>query len=398
MPRKAATARLWLKPEQRDEHGNVTRVAHWVIKDGDHRASTGCGANDRRGAEQALVDYLKKKHIKQVNAGVRAPADIPVADVVSLYITDVVEQPRYSCPKDGKARFKRLLAFFGRDTLDQINGQRCRDYVAHRNGMPVARRELEDLRAAIIHHRKEGKCNAIVEIVLPERSPPRERWLTRSEAARLIRSAWRYREVQKGQKTDRASRQHIARFLVAALYTTRRKGAILDAALGPASGRSWIDLERGIYYGRKGANESKKRQPTIVVPPRLLAHLRRWKKNGQRNVIEYQFEAIGSIDKAFTQNVKVAGLGPDVTPHTTRHTGITWLAIEGVDPYEICRYAGITMEVFEEVYAHHHPDFMTGVHKGFTRHRDRNKNGGPLVDRYSATKREQYRSNVTKTP
>src|ERR1700686_4922572 len=59
----------------------------------------------------------------------------------------------------------------------------------------------------------------------------------------------------------------------------------------------------------------------------------------------------------------------ELSPHITKHTGITWLAIEGVDPYEICRYAGITMEVFEAVYAHHHPDFMTEVHRGFSRHR-----------------------------
>jgi hypothetical protein len=85
--------------------------------------------------------------------------------------------------------------------------------------------------------------------------------------------------------------------------------------------------------------------------------------------------------------VEDAGLGPDVTPHTTRHTGITWLAIEGVDPYEICRFAGITMEIFEAVYAHHHPAFMTGVHKGFNRHRYRHRN--------AATEREQTSANVT---
>ena len=50
----------------------------------------------------------------------------------------------------------------------------------------MARRELEDLRAAINHHRREGLCNAIVDVVLPPKSQLAERWLTRSEAARLI--------------------------------------------------------------------------------------------------------------------------------------------------------------------------------------------------------------------
>ena len=105
-------------------------------------------------------------------------------------------------------------------------------------------------------------------------------------------------------------------------------------------------------------------------------------------MVEFNGEPIGSIDKAFAANAALAGFSGDVVPHTIRHTGITWLAIEGVDPYEICRYAGITMEVFENVYAHHHPDFMRGVHKGFSRHRNRHRN--------DATEREQTSPKVTK--
>ena len=57
---------------------------------------------------------------------------------------------------------------------------------------------------------------------------------------------------------------------------------------------------------------------------------------------------------------------PDGTPkrivrHSLRHTGVTWLALAGVDPYEICKFAGLTMETFERVYSHHHPDFMSGI-------------------------------------
>jgi integrase len=64
------------------------------------------------------------------------------------------------------------------------------------------------------------------------------------------------------------------------------------------------------------------------VPPRLLAHLRRWRRLGQKNLIEFNGAPIGSIDKAFAANVDAAGLGADVVIHTLRHTAITWLAIE----------------------------------------------------------------------
>jgi integrase len=122
----------------------------------------------------------------------------------------------------------------------------------------------------------------------------------------------------------------------------------------------------------------------------LLAHLRRWRKNGQAYLIEFNGAPIGSIDKAFAANVDAVGLDADVVVHTTRHTAITWLAMGGVDPYEICRFAGITMEVFEDVYAHHHPDFMRGVERGYGAYRDRYR------DRNDATEHEQTAANVAK--
>src|SRR4029077_18713336 len=50
---------------------------------------------------------------------------------------------------------------------------------------------------------------------LPEPNPPRERWLTRSEAARLLWAARRS--------------QHMRRFILLGLYTGSRPGVILAA-------------------------------------------------------------------------------------------------------------------------------------------------------------------------
>ena len=387
MPRRAKGARLWLRKAQHDKSGKLTHAAVWIIKDGRYRESTGCSAEDYRQAEDQLADYIANKRLDNVRDGVRAPATIPVADVIALYSQDLVD--KQARPHETRRRLKTLIGYFGDKVLSDINGNLCRQYAQDRGHLVAARRELEDLRAAINHHRREGLCSAIVEIVLPPAPARRERWLTRQEAARLIRAAWRYREVQQGRPTGRRSRQHIARFLLVALYTTSRKQVVCSAALGPAAGRPWVDLERGVFYRRPvGERETNKRRLAITVPPSLLAHMRRWKRRGQKHVVEFNGEPISSIDKAFAANVRDAGFGPDVIPHTTRHSGITWLAIGGVDPYEICRYASITMETFEEVYAHHHPDFMTGIHKGFYRHRNRHRN--------AATDREQASSIVTK--
>ena len=386
MPRKADKPRLWLRPARYDAKGQLTHAANWIIKDCGRQFHTGCGASDDRGAEKALADYLAQKHAAGITTGIRSLAAIPIADVVTLYGRNVA--PKHARPHETGARLDQLLNYFGTMSLADISGELCRAYVRHRGSQAAARRELEQLRAAINHHHREGLCSVKVAIPMPARCEARERWLTRSEAARLIWSAWRYREVQKGHATGRRSRQHVARFIVAALYSARRKAALLTASLSSAEGRAWVDLERGVFYGRPSARRSKKRQPAIAVPPRLLAHMRRWQRNGQQFLIEFNGAPIGSIDKAFAANVDVAGLGAEVVIHTTRHTAITWLALAGVDPYEICRFAGITMEVFENVYAHHHPDFMKGVTAGFNRHRNRHRN--------NVNEREQTTPNVTK--
>jgi hypothetical protein len=75
----------------------------------------------------------------------------------------------------------------------------------------------------------------MIEVVLPPERPARERWLTRSEAARILWAAWRYREIQKGKRTDRRSRQHIAKFILVA----RGQGRMRRRPT--ANGRTWLD-------------------------------------------------------------------------------------------------------------------------------------------------------------
>jgi integrase len=233
----------------------------------------------------------------------------------------------------------------------------------------MARRELEDLRAAINHHRREGLCNAIVDVVLPQKPQARERWLTRSEAARLIWAAWRHREVQKEKPTDRRSRQHVARFILVGLYTGTRSAAICGAALTPTEGKGFADLDAGIFYRKgHGVAVTNKRQPTIRIPSRLLAHMRRWRDKGisRQGVVEYEGKPVASVKKAFARAVIEAGLA-DVSPHVLRHTAITWAMQGGADVYDASDFFGVTRELIERTYGHHHPDHQKGVADALTR-------------------------------
>jgi integrase len=362
MPQNSKGARLWLRPPWKDEK------SVWIIRDGSKRSSTGCGPGEREEAQRQYAEYLAEKY-RPPRTRARDPAAISVADVLSIYRSD--HASKISRPLELDQRLAALHGFFRAKTLADINGPECRAYAEHRGSASMARRELQDLRAAINHHRREGLCNAIIEIVLPEKSQSRERWLTRKEAAKMIRAAWRYREVQKGKETGRRSRRHIARFMLVALYTGTRSSAICGAALTSAIGRGHVDLEQGVFIRKAlGAKETKKRQPTIRLPERLLVHMRRWARLGisKSSVIEFGGEPVRSVRKAFANAASDAGLD-DVTPHILRHTAVTWAMQGGADLYDAADFFGMTVEVLERVYGHHHPNQHKGVGDALTRRR-----------------------------
>src|SRR5262249_36995659 len=56
----------------------------------------------------------------------------------------------------------------------------------------IARRRLEDLRAAVNAYHAEHVLNVVPKITLPVKADGRDRWLTRNEAARLIGAALGY--------------------------------------------------------------------------------------------------------------------------------------------------------------------------------------------------------------
>jgi integrase len=338
MPARSKGTRLYLRP------AGDKRAATWVILDGSKRVGTGLAPLEREAAEGRLAEYIAEKHRPDRERGLN-PAAIPVADVLSVYLTDAAE--RVSDTSKLAWRIEALARFFGTKTLADINGPLCRSYAAQRGSPANARRELEDLRAAINHHRREGLHDRIVEVVLPPKAPARERGLTRSEAARLIRAAWRYREPYRGEATAKRPRQHIARFILTALYTGSRSAAVCGAALRPTEGRGHVDLAEGIFYRKAiGKAETNKRQPTVRLPDRLLAHMRRWRAKGisKHSVIEYEGRAVASVKKAFRHVAADAGL-VGVSPHTLRHTAVSWAMQNGADPYHVGGFFGLSPQM-----------------------------------------------------
>lgn len=376
MPRRSKGARLWLRPARRNRAGKITRQALWLILDEGHHIATGCTEGEAQRAEQFLADYIASKYHPERR--VRDLDAIDVADVLSIYLEDCSE--RHANQKKFRARIARLNEFWGGMMLSSVTGAACRRYAKHRGNPGGARRDLEDLRAAINHHAKEGLHRGLVRVVLPEKGSPRDRWLTREEAARLLWACWRTREIQtasrgahKGSKiaTHKYPLRHIARFVLIGLYTGTRSGAVLTASATRGPNRSFVDLGRGIFYRlAEGRRATAKRQSPVPLPPRLLAHMRRWKvlddrcRNPERPpayFVEWHGKPVQSVKVGFERAVAEAGIGGKVTPHTLRHTAATWLMQAGVPIWEAAGFLGMSPEMVEQTYGHHHPAHMRGA-------------------------------------
>ena len=66
MPRRSKGARLQLKAARRDESGQITHRATWIIRDNGRDVSTGCAAEEIAAAEAKLRDYIAKATFQTV--------------------------------------------------------------------------------------------------------------------------------------------------------------------------------------------------------------------------------------------------------------------------------------------------------------------------------------------
>jgi len=342
MPRRSKGPRLhWDKDRKQ-----------WVIRDGQRykRIERGEGGPEQYAAraEKELRDYIGDKHQPQ------AGPDPLIVDVLLAYAKEVV--PNLASAKNTAYNIDNLSKYWTALRVSDITSKRCREYAETRS-RGGARRDLEVLRAALRYWNAERGLDRVPVVVLPDKGEPRERWLTRSEAARLLWAAWRYREVQKGHETDKHPRRHLARLILLCLYTGSRPGVILRLQWNQINFAGEYMLRRPVGV----AEDKRKRTPRVRLARSILAHLRRWRRldpEACRWVCHYEGVLARKVNKSFRNSVALAGLGSAVTPHTLRHTKATWMMQDGVDLQEAASFLGMTVQTLERVYWHHHPDFQ----------------------------------------
>jgi integrase len=148
-------------------------------------------------------------------------------------------------------------------------------------------------------------------------------------------------------------------------------GMTVTEVKGYGRQKGHTEIYRGAEYRRAaGAVESSKRRTPLPIPPRLMPHLRRWRRLTARYLIEWAGKPIASQERrAWRTARELAGLGPEVTPHVLRHTCATMLLQLGVSVYDVAGVLGTTEDVVRRTYGHHAQDHLRQAVAAFSRRR-----------------------------
>ena len=306
------------------------------------------GTANRLKAEIALSEFIRER---TRDHGPRNPSEVLVTDLLADYATERADAT--ASPWRIAYAVEALTTFWEGRTVATVTRETCKAYERARKRSPgTVRRELGVLRAAINHAHREGRLTRVVAVHLPDRPEAKDRWLTRKEAAALLRAARQEPKV----------RLHLPLFILMGLYTGQRKEALLSLRWAQ------VDLDAGrINFNPPGRRQTNKRRPHVPIAPRLLPHLRRARLRGTDlgYVINRDGDRLGDIKKGFAAACERAGL-EGVSPHTLRHSAATWLMQQGVHLWEAAGFLGMSSETLQKVYGHHHPDYLRNAARAFS--------------------------------
>jgi integrase len=305
----------------------VKHRGQYSLAYGTPRKRIATGQNDRGRAEAVAGEIWRR---------LSRPAQERVSDLWGVYRSDRIANGGSKSRID--SLWKTLEPAFGYKLGKEITKADCRDYTTKRKregkSPSTIKTELEALRACLRwHYGKEAPI-----ITAPAPSKPRERYLTREEADRLLASI---------------ETPHVKLFVTLALSTGARMGAILDL--------TWdrVDFAHGtIDFMPAGRDKTNKRRTVVPMNKRAREALEEARKGALTDhVIEYGGKPVASVKRAIAAAARRSGV--PCSPHVFRHTAGVWMAQADVPMQKIAQFLGHTStRVTESVYARYSPRFM----------------------------------------
>jgi integrase len=202
-------------------------------------------------------------------------------------------------------------------------------------------KEVRILRAALRWAVAEKWISHAPNVESPPKPAPRERFLSREEADALVQAC---------------GAPHLRLFVILALNTAARRGAILDLRWDQ------VDLDkRIIHFRRPGRAETKKRRATVPINTTALAALQEAALLAVTDhVIEWNGKPVHSIRHSFENAVKRAGIAY-CTRHDLRRTAASWMMMARVPVEEIAAMLGDTPEMVRKVYGRFDPSYLSNA-------------------------------------
>lgn len=316
------------------QHANGTIYIVWTERD----TTTQTGMQTKR-VSTGTADWAEAEQYRaQFIAGLKNPA--PPAEPTIGYLLD-----RYRNEHGVKTRsletidfhLKALKPFFADLLPSHASNRLFEDYAkkqSHYSSGTILR-QLGTLKAALRYAAGNRWIEALPPFRMPVRKPPpRDLWLTREQVAILL---------------GKAKAPHLRLFILLAVSTAARSGAILDLTW------SQIDFKgRLIDFGRGWGN---KHRAIVPMNDDVYEALKTAKDLAQTdNVIEFNGKRIQSVKGAFWLLCNDCGI--KASPHVLRHTAATWLVMDGVPLREVARLLGNSEAMVEQVYGKHSPDYL----------------------------------------
>lgn len=253
----------------------------------------------------------------------------------SKTVEEVFDAYRADREKDGKQvanfdwHWKALAARFAAMDVAEVTADVCRDYATLRmdqgKSAGTVWTELTLLRSCINWAFKRNviaRCPYVWVCAKPE---PKQRVMSEAEVLALL---------------DACVYPHTRLFVILAMTTGARSAALCELKW------SSVDFEAGTIDLRRHEPENplskKVRKGRSIVPmsDEARAALSEARTGAlTSHVIEWDGEPIKKIRKGFEAAVRRAGL-VDVTPHTLRHTCLTWLDEGDIPMQRIAKFAG----------------------------------------------------------
>lgn len=324
-------------------------IAWW---DGGTRRRISTGTADERGAKQSLADFEAKLE--------RRPLKLAVSDALDRYTTarekKVVALSRL---KEAAVALKLGLGHLRVDQVDQVQWDRYADnrvtrpparaknkaaHVPRRISPGTLRREFNVLRAALRMVWKGGFLAKPPTLEPPADSAPRDRFLTKGEARRLLDAA--------------TGAPHVRVFLALAFFTGARKGAILSLPW------SRVNFETGVIdFGEPGRKLTNKRRSIVPMNASLRPELEKALKARQSEfVVEYNGGPVPTgLRWSFKKICERAGLEWVPTPHHIKHSVASWLAMEGIPVDQAADWLATDPATLRRVYRKFDPTYLRPV-------------------------------------